>query len=425
VGSLRSAAPPPAAARAETAARPRPARLALIALASLLAAALWAWCAHELWHSTVPALRMPHVDVHRLFGAAFLRRSASFERFGYVDSILATVALIAVLAVYARRGHRLMRESAAGRIGTGLLLGMLGYALVWLAEVPFLLAGVWWERKHHISHQGYVSALVESFLALGVQFVFVSLAFAIMMALAGRLRRWWWLTAAPVFAALALLSLFVSPFVIPRTHPLRDPAIAADARSLAAREGVPGTKVLVQEVSRELTAPNAESVGFGPTRRVVLWDTLLDGRFSRAQVDVVVAHELGHIAHGHLLRRVGWLLLYLLPATALVALLTRRRGGLAQPEAVPLALFLFVLLQLVTLPLSTLVSRHEESEADWSALQATHDPAAARSLFQRLATTSLSNPDPPPWAYVLYGDHPTIAQRIAMTEAWQSRTGGR
>jgi len=115
--------------------------------------------------------------------------------------------------------------------------------------------------------------------------------------------------------------------------------------------------------------------------------------------------------------------LFLLPATALVALVTRRRGGLARPEAVPLALLVFVVLQLVTLPLSTLVSRHEEAEADWSALQATHEPATARRLLQGLATTSLADPDPPAWSYVLFADHPTIAQRIAMTEAWAQRTG--
>jgi STE24 endopeptidase len=158
---------------------------------------------------------------------------------------------------------------------------------------------------------------------------------------------------------------------------------------------------------------------------VVLWDTLFEHRFSRAEVGVVIAHELGHIAHGHLLRRVGWLLLFLLPATALVARVTRRRGGLARPEAVPLALLVFVVLQLATLPLWTLVSRHEESEADWSALQATRDPVAARSAFEELATTSLSDPDPPSWAYVLYGNHPTIAQRIAMTQAWQAGSSTR
>jgi Zn-dependent protease with chaperone function len=399
---------------------------ALRGLALLAAAALWALAAHELWRSTVPAgLALPHVDAHRFFSASFLRRSSSFALFLDIDRLLASLTLIVVLAVYARRGHALMRESSAGRIGTGILLGMLAFAIVWLAEVPFGLAAVWWERRHHTSHQGYAASLIESFFALGSSFLFVALAIAVAMGLARALRRWWWVTAAPLFAGLALLSTFLSIYLIPNTHPLRDPALAADARAFAAREGVPGTQVLVQKVARSVTAPNAEAVGLGPTRRVVLWDTLLDGRFSRREVGVVTAHELGHIAHGHLLRRVGWLALFLLPATALVALLTRRRGGLAHPEAVPLALFVFVVLQLLTLPLWTLVSRHEETEADWSALQATHEPGTARSLFQRLATTSLGDPDPPAWSYVLYADHPTIAQRIALTEAWQARSAGR
>src|SRR5437899_154095 len=83
----------------------RRARLAAIAAAALLAAAAWAWCAHELWRSSVPAgLRMPHVDVHRYFGAAFLRSSASFDRFLTIDRVLASLMLVAVLVVYARRG---------------------------------------------------------------------------------------------------------------------------------------------------------------------------------------------------------------------------------------------------------------------------------------------------------------------------------
>src|SRR5205085_6595631 len=137
----------------------------------------------------------------------------------------------------------------------------------------------------------------------------------------------WWVLATPLFAALALLSTFLSIYLIPNTHPLRNAAIAADAHALTVTEGVPGTKVVVQKVSRSVTAPNAEAVGVGPTRRVVLWDTLLDGRFNRREVGVVTAHELGHIAHGHLFRRVGWLALFLLPVTALVALATRRGGG--------------------------------------------------------------------------------------------------
>ncbi len=400
----------------------RPAR----ALAGLLAlgafAALWALAAHALWRSSVPSgLKLPHVDPRALFSRAFLRRSSSYESFLAIDTLLGELTLVLVLAVYARRGQRLMRESAAGRIGTGMMLGMLGFAVVWLAELPFQLAAVWWERRHGISHQGYVSSVLDGFLGLGGEFVFVSIALLIAMGLAGWLRRWWWTLAAPAFAALALLSTFLSVYLIPGTHPLRSEPTAADVRRLARVEGVAGTKADVQDVERETTAPNAESVGFGPTRRVILWDTLLDGRFDRAEVRAVIAHELGHLAHGHTLKRVGWLALFLLGAAALVALFTRRRGGLARPEAVPVALFVFVLLQLVTTPLSNIVSRHDEAEADWSSLRATRDPAAERSLFVKLATTSLGDPSPPAWSYVLYADHPTIVQRIAMVDAWQAR----
>jgi STE24 endopeptidase len=402
------------------AARPWRSLATLLALAVL--ATLWALAAHALWETSVPSGLTPqHVDPRSLFSSSFLARSSSYERFLGIDALLGQVALIAVLAVYAWRGHRLMRESAAGPIGTGMLLGMLGFAMVWLVELPFGLAAVWWERRHGISHQGYVSAVIDGFLSLGGEFVFVSLALLIAMALARVLRRWWWALAAPAFAALALLSAFVSVFLIPKTHALDRGPTAADVRRLASVEGVAGTRADVQNVDRETTAPNAEAVGFGPTRRLILWNTLLDGRFDRAEVRAVIAHELGHLAHRHTLKRVGWLALFLLPAAALVALFTRRRGGLARPEAVPVALFVFVLLQLVSAPLMNVVSRREEAEADWSSLRATRDPTAERSLFVNLARTSLGDPDPPAWSYVLYADHPTIAQRIAMVQAWRAR----
>jgi STE24 endopeptidase len=398
--------------------------LLLKGFAFAIFAALWLWGAHMLLRTSVPSsLRLPQIDPRSLFSPSYLKRSASYERFLDIDQLLGQLALLVVLALYAWRGERLMRESAAGRIGTGMLLGMLGFALVWLADVPFGLAAVWWERRHGVSHQGYVGNLVEGFLGLGGRFVFVSLALLVSMGLAGVLRRWWWALAAPVFVGLALLSSYLSIDLIPNTHPLRNPTTVADVRELAKVEGIPNTRAVVQDVSRYTTAPNAESVGFGATRRVILWDTLLDGRFDRREVRVVMAHELGHLSHHHPLKRVWWLALFLIPAAALVALLTRGRGGLARPEAIPLALFVFVALQLLTTPLWNVVYRREEAEADWSALKATHDPAAARGLFRQLAITSLANPDPPSWSYVLDADHPTIVQRIAMVDAWEQGTG--
>jgi STE24 endopeptidase len=394
-------------------------------LAALLIAAAWLAGAHLLWHSSVPGnLPTPHVNPTGLFSSSFLRRSSSYNRFLDVEGLLGDITLLVVLALYARRGHRLIGESAAGRIGTGMMLGMLGFAVVWLAEVPFGLVAVWWERRHHVSHQGYIASLIESFFALGGRFLFVCMALLIAMGLAGLMARRWWVAAAPVFVALTLAFTFLGVYLIPNTKPLSKPTLLADAGRLSRIEGIPGTRVDVQDVHRFTTAPNAESVGFGPTRRVILWDTLLDGRFSRKEIDVVIGHELGHLAHRHLLKRVGWLALFLIPLAALIARVTRSRGGMARPEAVPLALFVFVAAQLLTMPLWNVVSRREEAEADYSALRATRDPAAASALFVELARTSLADPNPPTWSYVLDANHPTIVQRIAMARAWQSTAGG-
>jgi STE24 endopeptidase len=392
----------------------RPSTLALLA-----GAILWLWAAQALWNATASVPQGPSgLSPEHFFSASFLSRSASYERFLAIVGLLAMVTLLVVLAVYARRGHRLMRESAAGRVGTGMLLGMLGFAVVWLAEIPFGLAAVWWERRHGVSHQGYLEWVLLSFFGLGSTFVFVAAALAIAMGLAGWLRRWWWLAAAPIFVGLALLFTLVSPYLVPDTSPLRDPRLA-EARKLERSEGVEGTRFVVEDVHRFTTAPNAEATGLGPTRTVILWNTLLSDDFSRAEVRVVLGHEIAHIAHDDPLKQAGWLALFLIPATALIELLTRRRGGLARPEAVPVALLVLVALQLLATPLFNLVTRRVEASADWSALEATHEPRAARTMFRRLSTTSHSSPDPPAWTTILYGSHPTIMRRIAMTYAWE------
>ncbi len=390
------------------------------ALALLLGAALWLWAARALWDSTAPpSLSLPHLDPHRYFGDAFLARSSTYERFLAIEGLLASLTVVAVLAVYARRGARLARESAAGRVGTGMLLAMLGFAVVWLAEVPFGLAALWWQRRYGVSHQSYLSHLLESFLGLGGEFVFVCLGVGIVMGLAGWTRRWWWLAAVPVLIALALLFSLASPYLLPDTEPVHSRTLQAEARALERIEGAPHARLRVQNVHRFTDAPNAEALGLGPTRTIVLWDTLLRDGFDRREVRFVVAHEVGHLAHDDPLKLLGWLTLFLLPAWALVALFTRRRGGLHRAEAVPVALLVLVAFQLLATPLLNIVGRRVEAAADWAALEATDEPATGKAVMRKLATKSLANPDPPAWTYVLYENHPTIMRRIAMAQAWE------
>jgi Zn-dependent protease with chaperone function len=211
--------------------------------------------------------------------------------------------------------------------------------------------------------------------------------------------------------------------LIPGLHPVRDRALVAQAHELASQQGVEDVKVEVQEVRELTSAPNAEAVGLGPSRRVILWDTLLDGRFEDGEVRVVLAHEIAHLSRNHTWKSVAWYALFALPGAYLIARATRHRGGVYAPPAIPLALFMLVVLQLLALPLENIITRHLEAEADWVALETSRDPEAAEHLFVRLGTTSLSAPSPPTWSYLLMQTHPTLMQRIAMAEAWKTRVG--
>jgi STE24 endopeptidase len=300
-----------------------------------------------------------------------------------------------------------------------MLLGMLGFALVWLAQVPFTVLDLWWQRRHHLTHVGYATSVLGGWLALGAEFLFLCVALAVVMGFARLVGERWWIPATPVFVGLALLFAFVSPW-LGSTHELHDPQLRAAAARFERIEGVRHTPVVVESVRDVTTLPNAEAEGIGPSRRVVLWDTLVDGRFTERELAVVVAHELGHLARHHIWKDVGWYALLAVPGAWAIARVTRRRGGMAKPTAVPLSLLVLVVLGLLAMPLENAISRHMEAEADWMALRTTRDPAAAIQLFGRFVPTTLDEPSPSTLDYLVLENHPTVVQRIAMAEAWRT-----
>jgi STE24 endopeptidase len=154
----------------------------------------------------------------------------------------------------------------------------------------------------------------------------------------------------------------------------------------------------------------------GPSRRVVLFDTIAD--FPRPEVRSVLAHEFGHLEHHHIPKGIGWSALLLVPTALIVALLTRRRGGMYDPAAVPLALLVFVGLQILATPINSAATRRYEAEADWTALQTTRDPAAMRALHKHFVSKALADPDPPGWWHAIFDNHPSGLQRIEMADAW-------
>lgn len=373
-------------------------------------AAVWAIAAWLLWRSSLPALHLPHLDEHALYPAYALHRAQHFSGVERLFWLGQTVTQLVVLGLFARYGVRWMRESAAGPIGTGMLLGMIGFALVWIAELPFSVLEVWW--RHHYGLSGsYVQATVGNWFALGVQFALLCVALAIVMGLARarRIGRRWWLLAAPVFVGLRTLLAFVTPWLLGGS--------TLHARYVTQLERTEHVHVPVR-VLGGFDEPNAFATGLGASRRVFLWKPIVEPPFTPRMDRFVLAHELGHLAHNHIWKSIGWYALFAFPLAFLISLATRSRGGMGVPEAVPLAIFVYVVLQLAFLPLQNVVTRHLEAEADWSALRATHDPTAGRQLFRLFASETLDDPNPPWWDYVFLENHPTLIQRIEMAKAY-------
>ena len=383
-----------------------------------VAAAGWGVAAWLLWKSSLPSAGLPHIDVHTLVSPGTLHRADGYSAWARRLWLGSTAAQLLALGVYARIGARWTRESAAGPIGTGMLLGMLGFALVWAAQLPFAVITVWW-RRHNGLGGSYLDATIGNWLALGVEFVFLCVALGIVMGLArSRLGERWWIAAAPCFVGLSLLFAFVSPWLLGGR-----PLDSADLRAATARlEQVEDVRHVPVRVLDGFDEPNAFATGLGPSRRVFLWSPIVEPPFTRRQIRIVIAHELGHLAHGHIWKSLGWYALFAFPGTYLIAVATRRRGGMREPAAVPLSLLVLVVLGLVALPLQNLVTRRMEAEADWSALRATHDPAAARRLFANFVGATLSDPDPPTWDYVLLENHPTLLQRAELARLYAERS---
>src|SRR5437870_3740527 len=224
-----------------------------------------------------------------------------------------------------------------------------------------------------------------------------------------------WLAAGPALAALGLLLTLVQPLLGPTLHPLRD-------RQLAAVLAPSGIRVGVENVAAETRVANAKAIGIGPTRRIIFTDTILGGPFGEPELRFVARHELAHHRRDHLWKGVAWFALFAFPCALLLAAAGERRGGLARPEAVPAVLLAAFCIQLLSLPVGGAIARRYEAEADWTALWATHDPAAARGLFVDFARVDLEQPNPPRWSQLLLDDHPTLLQRIEMAEAWSARS---
>jgi STE24 endopeptidase len=248
---------------------------------------------------------------------------------------------------------------------------------------------------------------------------------ALLLSLMKRFPRRWWLGAAVGATASEVLAVWLAPVVLAplfnRYRELAPGGVRSDLLELARRAGVEVGQVLVVDASRRTTATNAYVTGLGQTKRVVLYDTLLE-QFDPSEVRLVVAHELAHVKSRDVQRALLWAALVGPAGMLVTALLTERlaaHGGTrpGAPGSLPAFALAAALVGFAGSAASNQLSRRVEERADEFALDLAGEPRRFIEMERRLAVSNVADPDPPRALQWLFATHPPVIDRIGAAVA--------
>jgi STE24 endopeptidase len=332
-------------------------------------------------------------------------------------------------------GSRLVRRLPGRRwwaLQTTVAVAVL-LAIGEIVTLPLAMRAQAVRRDFGLATNSWPAWAVDQLTSYGVAVVFTAVPIVVVVAMARRWRRWW-LPASLTAGALVVVGSFGYPLVVePLFNDFRempDGPLRTSLVQLAEADGIDVDDVLVADASKRTSSLNAYVSGFGASKRIVVYDTLLADA-SPDEVRLVVAHELGHatnddVLHGTLIGALG----AVAGVTLLALLVTSRRvadraGYRADrpPDAavVPAILALVACGTFLVSPLQNVISRAIEARADVHSLDLTRDPETFESTQRRLAATNLSSPWPARPLYVWYSTHPSLAQRIAIAAGWAER----
>jgi STE24 endopeptidase len=338
--------------------------------------------------------------------------------------------LTALVLAFTSPGRGLVRRVVGRRrwwVAAPLLVLVL-LAIGRVVTLPFGLVVRGRNLEEGLTEQSLGGWLWDRTLGLGVSWALMSLLVLLVVATARRWPRRWYVVAGGVVAALVFAVSAAYPLVVEPLFnsftPVREGPLEQRVLALADREGVQVSEVLVADASRRTTTLNAYVSGIGSTRRVVVYDNLVEG-VSLDETMSVVAHELAHAKHRDVVVGTGlaalgsWAGVSLLALVLDTAVVRRRAGvtGAADPRVAAAVLALVAVGGLLASPFENAASRAVEARADRTALLATEDPGAFRSVQVQLALRSLADPTPPTLTRLWFGSHPTTLQRLAFPDA--------
>lgn len=374
--------------------------------------------------------RIADVTASEVFTDAQIDRA---EEYSSAVRLLGRTSLVVSLLVACLLGFTSLGARLVARLPRRLRLPLAVLVVLLigrLATLPFSLLIRQERLEYDLTRQSFGGWVRDLVTSLGVTWVAMTLLVGLVVVLARRAPRTWFLWTGVAACGLIFLLSFAYPLVVEPLFnkfssmpegPLRDSIL-----ELADKEGVAVDDVLVADASRRTTTLNAYVSGFGDSRRVVVYDNLVDG-LPEDQVRIVVAHELAHAKHDDVLTGTAIGAAGAVFGVCLLALLLdipalQRRSGVDGPgdaRVVPLVLALIAVGSLLASPIQNSASRAVEARADRDSLVATGEPQVFQDMQVQLSLRSLSDPTPPGWSQFWFGSHPTTLERIGMARAME------
>jgi STE24 endopeptidase len=375
-----------------------------------------------------PVIEPRQVDLRDYFSAEEIERGAKYAR-GQLAIAMARGAVdLAAVVMLVNRPPRVVRRAWKRPVAGGAALGGLLSVGLTVPTLPFRAISRRRAIAAGLDTQSWGGWAVDLGKAGAIEAGLTAGAGATVVALTRRYPRGWWAPAAAGAVGFGAVLAALAPVVLDPLFndftPLPEGETRSDVLELANAAAVTVGEVYSVDASRRTTAANAYVTGLGPTKRVVLFDTLLD-RYNRDEVRIVVAHELAHVRHRDVPRGVLYAAL-VAPAAAFAVqrlswTLSPERGT---PDTLPA---LALAAGIVTMPLGLIgnrLSRAVERRADQFSLELAGAPDAFVSFERTIALQNVADLEPPRWVTKLLATHPPTAERIGAAVAFSAAHPG-
>ena len=286
------------------------------------------------------------------------------------------------------------------------------------------------EHRYHLSEQRLQSWLWDETKTFLLSFVLATLVVELVYWTIRFSPQNWWLLAWVVFLAFFVLMAQIAPVVLfpifYKFSPLDNDDLKSRLVKLGEKAGMPIRGVYEWKLSEKTKKANAALTGLGATRRIILADTLLQN-YSAEEIEAVLAHELGHHVHRHILKSIGvqavvtfagfWLASEVLHYAVDSA---RWFESLTDFATLPLLVLVFSLLSVLLMPVLNAYSRFNERQADRYCFQSVRSVEPFVTAMNKLAAQNLAERQPSKWVERLFHSHPSISNRVAAARAWSA-----